>query len=383
MSFLGAGVLYGLPFLRVAPNRLVSGEPISLIAVLQVLQGPGWLLAVLMASLLLAAFFKPGRALLWSVVLVSCVLVSGLIWLAGRYASFVAEAESPLARTSLGGAFWAVLLLLGLIAADGVQRLRAGSAQRFVVAAAVLSPVGFMLSAGWCDDLSIMKEYANRSDIFVGVVVRHIQIVMMAVAFTLCIGLPLGWLAGQKNRIAGALFPLLNIIQTIPSIALFGLLMAPLALLAAAWPALARAGISGVGLAPAVIALTLYGLLPVVRATVAGLEAVPSGVIDAATGMGMTRFQIFGRIEFPLALPVVLGGVRTAIIQAVGLAAVTALIGAGGLGAIMFEGLFSSAQDLVLLGVVPIIALGVLADVAFKVLISLTSVTGSGSGMQS
>lgn len=383
MSFLGAGVLYGLPFLRVAPNRLVSGEPVSFIAVLNVLQGPGWLLVVLMASLLLAAFFKPGRVVLWSVVMASCVLVSGLVWLAGRYASFVAETGSPLARTSLGGAFWAALLLLGLIAADGIQRLRAGSAQRFIVVAAVLGPVCLMLSAGWCDDLSIMKEYANRSDIFVGVVVRHIQIVMMAVAFTLCIGLPLGWLACQKSRLAGALFPLLNIIQTIPSIALFGLLMAPLALLAAAWPALAKAGISGVGLAPAVIALTLYGLLPVVRATVAGLEAVPSGVIDAATGMGMTRFQIFGRIEFPLALPVVLGGVRTALIQAVGLAAVTALIGAGGLGAIMFEGLFSSAQDLVLLGVVPIIALGVLADVVFKGLISLASVTGSGSGVPS
>ncbi len=380
MSFMGACVLYGLPFLRVAPNRLVSGESVSFIAVLQ---GPGWLLVALMATLLLAAFFKPGRALLWSVVIVSCVLVSGLIWLAGSYASFVAETESPLARTSLGGAFWAVLLLLGLIAADGVQRLRAGNAQRFAVVVAVVGPVGFMLSAGWCDDLSIMKEYANRSDIFMGVVVRHIQIVMVAAAFTLCIGLPLGWLACQKTRIAGALFPLLNIIQTIPSIALFGLLMAPLALLAAALPALARAGISGVGLAPAVIALTLYGLLPVVRGTVAGLEQVPSGVIDAATGMGMTRLQIFGRIELPLALPVVLGGVRTAIIQAVGLAAVTALIGAGGLGAIMFEGLFSSAQDLVLLGVVPIIALGVLADAVFKALISLASFTGSGSGMQS
>jgi osmoprotectant transport system permease protein len=208
-----------------------------------------------------------------------------------------------------------------------------------------------------------------------GVVVRHIQIVMVAAAFTLCIGLPLGWLACKKTRIAGALFPLLNIIQTIPSIALFGLLMAPLALLAAALPALARSGISGVGLAPAVIALTLYGLLPVVRGTVAGLEQVPSGVIDAATGMGMTRLQIFGRIELPLALPVVLGGVRTAIIQAVGLAAVTALIGAGGLGAIMFEGLFSSAQDLVLLGVVPIIVLGALADAVFKTLISLASFT--------
>ncbi|WP_245660954.1 ABC transporter permease [Polaromonas jejuensis] len=375
LSLMGACVLFGLPFLRVAPNRLVSGESVSFAAALLVLPGPGWLLVAFMATLLLAAFFKPGPTLLWSVVMVSCVLVNGLIWLAARYASFVAETGSPLARTSLGGAFWAALLLLGLIAADGVQRLRAGGAQRFAVVAAALGPVGFMLAAGWCDELSIMKEYANRSDIFMGVVVRHIQIVMLAAAFTLCLGLPLGWAACQKTRIAGALFPLLNIIQTIPSIALFGLLMAPLALLAAAWPVLARAGISGVGLAPAVIALTLYGLLPVVRGTVAGLEQVPSSVIDAATGMGMTRLQIFGRVEFPLALPVVLGGVRTAIIQAVGLAAVTALIGAGGLGAIMFEGLFSSAQDLVLLGVVPIIVLGALADAAFKALISLVSFT--------
>ncbi|WP_309678357.1 ABC transporter permease [Polaromonas sp.] len=383
LSLLGAGALCALPLLRVAPNRLVSGEPVFFAALLQ---GPGSLqsylmagsLAAFMAALLLAAFLKPHRAVLWAVVAVACGLVNALVGLAGWQATLVAQTAAAFGRTSLGSAFWAVLLLLGLVAADGLQRLRAGSAARLAVVLTLLLPVGFMLAAGWCDELSIMKEYANRADVFGGVVARHLQIVLLALLFTLCIGLPLGWAAGKKSRFAGPLFPLLNIIQTIPSIALFGLLMAPLALLAARWPALARAGISGVGLAPAVIALTLYGLLPVVRATVAGLEQVPASVVNAATGLGMTRAQIFGRVELPLALPVVLGGVRTATIQAVGLAAVTALIGAGGLGAIMFEGLFSSAQDLVLLGVLPIIALGALADAAFKGLIRLTRVSGSG-----
>jgi osmoprotectant transport system permease protein len=162
----------------------------------------------------------------------------------------------------------------------------------------------------------------------------------------------------------------LNVIQTIPSIALFGLLMAPLAMLAASYPAVAQAGISGVGLAPGVIALVLYSLLPVVRGTLAGLDQVPSAVVNAAQGMGMSPLQLAWRVQLPLSLPVLLSGVRSATIAAVGMATITALIGAGGLGAIMFEGLFSSAQDLVLLGVVPIVALAVLTDALFKLLIA-------------
>jgi osmoprotectant transport system permease protein len=143
--------------------------------------------------------------------------------------------------------------------------------------------------------------------------------------------------------------------------------------LAASWPALGRAGISGVGLAPGVLALTLYSLLPVVRGTLAGLAQVPSAVTQAAQGLGFTPAQLFWQAQVPLALPVVLSGVRIASIQAVGLAAVTALIGAGGLGSLMFEGLFSSAQDLVLLGVVPIVVLGALVDGLFKLLIGLSA----------
>ena len=158
--------------------------------------------------------------------------------------------------------------------------------------------------------------------------------------------------------------------------------MAPLALLAASFPQLARAGISGVGMAPGVIALVLYSLLPVVRGTLAGLQQVPQAVLDAAQGMGMSRWQIAARVQLPLALPVLLSGVQTATIAAIGMATITALIGAGGLGAIMFEGLFSSAQDLVLLGVVPIVGLAVLADALFKILIRLVQLKSDAAPAQ-
>ena len=373
LSALAVAALVWLPFVKVAPNRLMSGEPVFF---LSVLQGPAWLLAVLLAAVFTASFIKANRALWWFVAIASMVVVSGLVWLAGIHATFVAHTASPIARTSLGGAFWAAALLLGLIAADALQRLQVSARARTGLLLAALLPIYALISAGWCDDLSIMKEYANRADTFRPAIVRHLQIVSVALLPTLCIGLPLGWLVRRQARVGASVFPVLNVIQTIPSIALFGLLMAPLALLATAWPALAKSGISGVGLAPSVIALTLYSLLPVVRGMLAGLEQVPSSVRNAALGMGMTPAQIFWRVDVPLAAPVVLAGIRTATIQMVGLTAVTALIGAGGLGAIMFEGLFSSAQDLVLLGVVPIVVLGVLVDAAFTAVIAVVSRKG-------
>ena len=239
----------------------------------------------------------------------------------------------------------------------------------------MLATVAWLLATGACDALSIMKEHANRADTFAAAVLRHLQIVLFALIPTVCVGVPLGWWVHRQRAVNAVVFPVLNIIQTIPSIALFGLLMAPLALLAASFPFFARAGISGVGMAPGVIALVLYSLLPVVRGTLAGLEQVPLAVLDAARGLGMSPGQIAWRVQLPLALPVLLSGVQTATIAAIGMATITALIGAGGLGAIMFEGLFSSAQDLVLLGVVPIVALAVLADALFKLAIKLVQAT--------
>ena len=258
-----------------------------------------------------------------------------------------------------------LLAVTWLAAADALQRLGLDAAWRTVAGAAVVAPVVALVAMGELNQLSLLKEYVNRQDVFHGAFVRHLEIVGATLLPTLLIGVPLGLALVRSERLAPAVFAVLNVIQTVPSIALFGLLIGPLAVLAAALPWLGRLGISGIGLAPAVIALTLYSLLPIVRSTVAGLGQVPRPVIEAAAGMGLTPRQIFWKVQVPIAFPLLLSGVRVTTVQAIGLTVVAALIGAGGLGSIMFQGLLSSALDLVLLGVLPVIALAVMVDAVF------------------
>jgi len=176
--------------------------------------------------------------------------------------------------------------------------------------------------------------------------------VALTLAGAAALGGPLGLLAWRRPAWRQPIFGALNVVQTLPSIALFGLLMTPLA----------RLGLSGIGLVPAVIALVLYALMPSVRATVAGLENVPQAPLDAAAGLGFSPLQVFFRARLPLAAPALLAGLRVVVVQAVGLAVVAALIGAGGFGDFVFQGLGQYALDLVLLGALPATALALLAD---------------------
>jgi osmoprotectant transport system permease protein len=168
------------------------------------------------------------------------------------------------------------------------------------------------------------------------------------------------------------LLPVLNIVQTIPSIAMYGLMMVPLGLLAASFPLAASMGIRGIGTAPALLALFLYSLLPVVANVVVGLAQVPVQAVEAARGMGMTRGQILRNVELPLALPVILTGIRIVLVQNIGLAAIAALIGGGGFGTFIFQGLGQAATDLVLLGAVPTIILAFVMAVLFDAAIDAT-----------
>lgn len=373
LVLLGAFALACLPLMRSAPNRMLSGQAVTVWEVLQTSPSAIWASFLLVLVLnLMGCVLRSSQLILWLRASFACMLIVLLLALAGGYAQHVALTQSPIARTSLGAAYWCLVVLAWLLAADCMQRLRARLLPRAALTAVTLLLITLMLTTGWCDQLSIMKEYFNRADIFGAAIWRHIQIVLLTMLPTLLIGIPMGWWVHQQRSANGKVFAVLNIIQTIPSIALFGLLMTPLALLATNFPTLAQMGISGVGLAPGVIALVLYSLLPVVRGTLAGLDQVPSAVVNAARGMGMSPAQLAWRVKLPLSLPVLLSGVRSATIAAVGMATVTGLIGAGGLGAIMFEGLFSSAQDLVLLGVAPIVALALITDALFKLLIQFT-----------
>ncbi|NKI72229.1 ABC transporter permease subunit [Collimonas pratensis] len=356
-----------LPLLTFAPNRLLSGHGIFLHELFGH-AGPYWLLAVPALPLLTAPWLRAGLASRLLLIVAAALLSCGLLALAGQEAAVRSGAEGSLARVSFGGAFWLLALVAWLQLAEALRGLLLSvPAQVAVVVLAALPTLGLLLS-GQPDSLSLLKEYHNHLDSFDQALLRHLQLVLFSVLPAVIIGTSCGALAFRSQRLGKLLFPLLNVIQTIPSIAMFGLLIGPLTLLGLLLP---RSGISGIGMAPALLALILYSLLPMTRSAVAGLEQVPAAVREAARGIGMSAAQIFFRVELPLALPVFLNGVRVTTVQAVGLVEVAALIGAGGFGTLMFQGMASSALDLVLLGVIPVVVLAICIDAAFKVAIAL------------
>ena len=356
----------GLSFVSHAPNRLISGQGISL---LSLISGSGWWWLIPILILLTFAFLKQNILLYWLTVLLAELLLLGVLLLAGKTAVQLAGGGESLARTSLGGRFWLMSGMSLLIAIDSLSRAIVNPVWRSAANVLLLLPVVILLMMGQLDQLSLMKEYVNRQDVFNDALWQHLQILLATLIPAILLGIPLGLLCFRSHHFQSTIFSTLNIIQTIPSIALFGLLIAPLAGLAAAIPWLAEHGVSGIGLAPAIVALVLYALLPLVRNVVAGLESVPDSVVESARGMGMTRSQLFFRVQIPIAMPLILSGIRIVAVQTVGLAVVAALIGAGGLGAIVFQGLLSSALDLVLLGVIPVIVMAVVVDSLFKFMV--------------
>jgi osmoprotectant transport system permease protein len=349
-----------LGFVTVAPNRLVSGRAVAL----WLAADPGLSVAVALlgAVLLAAACVSPRRAVHRATIVIAAALVLLILAAAGRAAATLMTSAPPAMRVSLGAGFWVLLGAAGLAVLDGLQRARAGIVAQLATALVIAAGFAAMAEAGLFDALSLAREYRTRQDLFAAALTRHVVLVAAAIGPAVLIGFPLGVAAVRRPGWQGSLFAVLNLLQTVPSIALFGLLLVPLSALATAVPSLARLGIGGIGMAPALIALVLYALLPVVRSTVAGIGGVDAAIVDAARGMGMTRRQRFWRVELPLAMPVLLAGLRIVTVQAIGLAVVAALIGAGGLGSFVFEGLGQYAADLVLLGALPAIGLALAAD---------------------
>ncbi|ELY2746597.1 ABC transporter permease [Cronobacter sakazakii] len=354
-----------LPFLNYAPNRLVSGAPLALSGLFPAAAPALWALPALLCLLA----FVPGKPGALLILVAAQTLFITLLFVTGEEATRLAETGSRLARTSPGSGLWLMLAVSLLAASDAIGRLTRQPLGRWLLQAQIwIAPLWLLLS-GHFDALSLLKEYANRQTVFDDATARHLTLLFGTLAPAVVIGLPLGILCHRRPRWQPGLFAALNIIQTVPSVALFGLLMAPLAGLAQAFPALGALGVSGTGLAPALIALTLYALLPLVRGVVAGLGQVPDAVRESARGVGMSAWQRLWHVDVPLALPVWLRSLRVVAVQTVGMAVVAALIGAGGFGALVFQGLLSSALDLVLLGVIPVVALAVVLDALFTLAI--------------
>jgi osmoprotectant transport system permease protein len=356
-------------FVSYAPNRLVSGKPITL---WQATSLPMSAAMVALGALLLAlCFAAPSRPLHYAEATLAVVLLLLVLIAVGEAAGTLMLGAKPAVRISLGAAFWVLASCAALAVIDALQRVGARPAAQVLAVIVVCAGAGALAAAGTFEDLSIAREYATRRQLFADALLRHVGLVAGSVGPALALGLPLGVAAARKPRLQGPLFAVLNLLQTIPSIALFGLLIVPLAALAKAVPPLETLGVGGVGVAPAIVALVLYALLPVVRNTATGIAGVDAAIVEAGRGMGLTQRQIFQRVELPLALPVLLAGLRIVIVQAIGLAVVAALIGAGGLGTFVFEGLGQYAVDLVLLGALPAIFLALAADFALQTMAAL------------
>lgn len=178
---------------------------------------------------------------------------------------------------------------------------------------------------------------------------EHLVLVGVAVGIAVAVGVPLGVLATRSRRFERPVLAFANIVQTIPSLALFGFLIAvPL--------------VGGIGARPAIVALTLYALLPIVRNTHAGIRGVDPALREAALGMGMTDRQILTIVELPLATGIILAGVRVATVISVGIATIAAAIGAGGLGVYIFRGIAMVDNAVILSGAVPAALLALAAD---------------------
>jgi osmoprotectant transport system permease protein len=188
----------------------------------------------------------------------------------------------------------------------------------------------------------------NRGEVFERLL-EHIGLVGASMGIALLVGLPLGIALVRRARLQRWVIGAANVVQTIPSLALFGFLIP------VPW-------IGGVGASTAIVALALYALLPVLRNTVTGIAEVDPAVVESARGMGMTPWQVLWQVQLPLAAPVMLAGVRVATAMCIGITTIAAAIGAGGLGVFIFRGLAMVNNQVILAGAIPAALLAIVAD---------------------
>ncbi len=448
---VGLLALFGPSWLLLKANRLVAGDVFGAFA----LPGPyAYALLAVWTPLLLLSFFRvPGRA--WGLALLSTLaLVFGLLLVGGGSSDLLADSTDPeRARVSLQGGVWLTLLAyyVGIFGALGdtpkganQNAPQTGRARALMVVPGLAVAV-FLVATGTFSSVGLSQELRSQGGDFNAELLRHLALSGTSVLLACAIGIPAAVWAARREEAARIVLPTASFLQTIPSLALFGLMLLPLArlgrdvtvgtallfcvgglLLAAGVAALSRRapegvrgplvvvtllvallpvllltvvaavilndvfvalfsldfgglglpgslsaplsslGVRGIGTAPALIALTLYAFLPVVRNTYTGIREVPKAATEAGRGMGMSTGQILRRVELPLALPLIFEGVRASTVLTIGIATVAFLIGAGGLGTFIERGISQQVPDLILLGALPIIALALTADAALR-----------------
>lgn len=197
-------------------------------------------------------------------------------------------------------------------------------------------------------EISFMEFLGYYQEIILKELLRHLEIITISIPISIIVSIPLGFYISPRPKLAKFVIYIASILMTIPSLALFGLmviLLAPFKL--------------GLGMVPAIIAIALYSLLPITRNTYIALNQVSPRMIEAAKGMGMTSKQILWKIKIPLSIPIIMAGVRNAIVLGISVATFASLVAAGGLGYFIFAGIGRSNLRMVLVGAILVSILGI------------------------
>lgn len=176
--------------------------------------------------------------------------------------------------------------------------------------------------------------------------IEHLQIIGVAIIIAVLIGVPVGILLTRIKVLQGPVLSVASVLYTIPALALFAMMIP----------------FFGLGMKPTIIALILYSQLAIIRNTITGIENIDKSIIEAAIGMGMTKWELLFKVQLPLGLPVIMAGVRMVTVMAIGIATIASYIGAGGLGDLIFLGMFTVDADIILAGAIPIVIMALIAD---------------------
>lgn len=300
--------------------------------------------------------------LLLAVVLLDYVMLR----LAGQTAQRLLSDDATAGRVSLGAGFWLLQFYVVLQGRESLRQLELVRPLSWLAALLLCLPMIWLLLSGQCDQLSLLRAYRHHAMAFDQALWRHLALVFLTMLPAALLGTVLGLACDEHPRMARQLVAVLNTLQTLPAIAVCALLFVLLGLGS-------RDG-AGVGMFPSLLFLLLFALPPIAQGTLAALRQIPQAARDSALGIGLTEWQCFRQVELPLGLPVYLTALRRTTLQTVGLAAVAALIGAGGLGSLLFEGLSARAVDVTGLGVLAVVLLAMLVDASFRLAICLIGI---------
>lgn len=361
LSSIGTAAFLFMNLVEFKPNRIAKGAKYSSFNFLGAL---AIIILILWLVLMVLSLYEKSYKNILVFIFTSLLLIS-LFWsIQFKLGDYIAG--NTAARVSFSSGFYLQIFCVYLLFSTYTQRIKKYKAIKFLGFLSIFLILLYFMRSGKLDGLSLVKEYSIKKTQFYDNLRIHGILTLGSVITGVIIAVPLGFLAYSKKKLEGKIMVPLSIIETIPSLSLFGIFLVPLSKLGnlAFFDAI---GVSGIGWAPAYLALSLYTLLPIGRNTLTGFYSVEKDAIEAAKGMGMSKSQIFKKIELPLAFPVIFTGIRIALIQTIGGAVLAGLVGGGGMGTFVFLGLGEASPDLILLGVLPIVFFTILLDYILRV----------------